>query len=194
MAFHSYPQLIRKLLKVYRFGPSLDFTRASTWPWVDHLRFGSIADDCRPIQTRFRCAFAPEALKLAADNNSRAHYAKGTPSPRGASTACRQPVSGTLNSPHRGAFHHSLTVLCAIGRQGIFSLTPWSAQIHTGFHVSRATQVSLGSASIVLREYHPLSLAFPGHSHSIHFAISRSYNPAWINPVGLGCSAFVRHY
>ena len=45
----------------------------------------------RPIQTRFRFASMPQALKLAADNNSRAHYAKGTPSPHeGASTACKQ--------------------------------------------------------------------------------------------------------
>ncbi len=27
-----------------------------------------------------------------------------------------------------------------VGRHRVFSLTPWSAQIHTGFHVSRATQ------------------------------------------------------
>lgn len=53
---------------------------------------------------------------------------------------CRQSVSDTFNSPSRGTFHHSLTVLFAIGRQVVFSLTPWSAQIHTGFHVSRATQ------------------------------------------------------
>jgi hypothetical protein len=53
---------------------------------------------------------------------------------------CRQPVSDTFNSPNRGTFHHSLTVLFAIGRQVVFSLTPWSAWIHTGFHVSRATQ------------------------------------------------------
>ena len=36
----------------------------------------------RPFRTRFRFASAPEGLKLAADNNSQTHYAKGTPSPR----------------------------------------------------------------------------------------------------------------
>ena len=57
LAFHSYPQLIPALLKVRGFGPPLYFTKASTWPWIDHLRFGSIACNfIRPIQTRFPCA------------------------------------------------------------------------------------------------------------------------------------------
>jgi len=37
-----------------------------------------------------------------------------------------------FHSPNRGPFHLSLTV--------VFSHPQWSAQIHTGFHVSRATQ------------------------------------------------------
>ena len=51
-------------------------------------------------------------------------------------------VSGTISLPSRGTFHHSLTVLSAIGHQEVFSLTRWSWQIHTGFHGSRATRVS----------------------------------------------------
>ena len=60
----------------------------------------------RPIQTRFRYAYTPEGLKLAADNNSQTHYAKGTLSlninPEGfikAPTAYRQLVSGTISLP-----------------------------------------------------------------------------------------------
>ena len=45
LAFHSDPQLIPALLKVRGFGPPQRLTAASTWPWVDHLRFGSIARD-----------------------------------------------------------------------------------------------------------------------------------------------------
>src|SRR5215213_2890879 len=36
-----------------------------------------------------------------------------------------------------------------IGRQGVFSLTRWSSWIHTGFHVSRATQEPVASQQIV---------------------------------------------
>jgi hypothetical protein len=54
----------------------------------------------RPIQTRFRYASIPSGLKLATDNNSQAHYAKGTPLlHKGASTACRQLVSDTISLP-----------------------------------------------------------------------------------------------
>ena len=48
-------------------------------------------------------------------------------------------VSGALSLPSRGAFHLSLTVLSAIGHQGVFSLGRWSALLPTGFHVSGGT-------------------------------------------------------
>ena len=54
-------------------------------------------------------------------------------------TACKHKVSGTLSLPSRGAFHLSLTVLCAIGHQGVFSLGGWSPRLPTGFLVSRGT-------------------------------------------------------
>ena len=49
-------------------------------------------------------------------------------------------VSGTLSLPSRGTFHHSLTVLSAIGHQGVFSLTRWSWQIHGRFSEPAATR------------------------------------------------------
>src|SRR5262249_112323 len=58
-------------------------------------------------------------------------------------------VSGTISLPSRGTFHHSLTVLSAIGHQGIFRLSGWSRQIHTGFLGPRATWVSLKRAADV---------------------------------------------
>src|SRR5664279_1344363 len=62
----------------------------------------------RPIQTRFRYA-STYRLKLAAYCKSLTHYTKGTRSPRlscerGAPTACRHPVSGTVSLPSSGCF------------------------------------------------------------------------------------------
>src|ERR1044072_8981259 len=57
-------------------------------------------------------------------------------------TDCRRTVSGTLSLPSRGTFHHSLTVLSAIGHQEVFSLTRWSWQIHGRFQESTATRAS----------------------------------------------------
>ena len=45
-----------------------------------------------------------------------------------------------FHSPHRGAFHRSLTVLSTIGLTGVFSLAGWSRPIRAGFLVSRVTQ------------------------------------------------------
>src|SRR6201996_9331688 len=55
-------------------------------------------------------------------------------------TACRHTVSGTLSLPSRGTFHHSLTVLSAIGHQEVFRLTGWSRRIHSRFHEPAATR------------------------------------------------------
>ena len=105
------------------------------------------------------------SLNLATYGNSQAHSTKGTPSPSRALTACRSTVSGSLSLPSRGAFHLSLTVLCAIGSCRVFSLGGWSPRIPSGFHVSRRTQVRLASAfRFRLRGFHPVSRTFPDPS------------------------------
>ena len=45
-----------------------------------------------------------------------------------------------FHSPVRGAFHLSLTVLCAIGLSRVFSLAGWSRPVRPGFLVSGVTQ------------------------------------------------------
>ncbi len=56
-------------------------TPPSTWPWLDHPVSGLLPATERPVQTRFRSAYAYR-LKLAANRNSLTHYTKGTPSPQ----------------------------------------------------------------------------------------------------------------
>ena len=55
----------------------------------------------RAFHTRFRFASISEKLRLATDNNSQTHYAKGTPSldRSQAPTLCMQLVSGTISLP-----------------------------------------------------------------------------------------------
>ncbi len=118
-------------------------------PMARSLRFGSWA---RYSIALFGLAFAtasPHGLTSQHTANSQAHSSKGTQSRRkdkslrDAPTACRHTVSGTISLRSRGTFHHSLTVLSAIGHQGIFRLSGWSRQIHTGFLGPRATWVTL---------------------------------------------------
>jgi hypothetical protein len=114
-------------------------------PMARSLRFGSWA---RYSIALFGLAFAtatPHGLTSQHTANSQAHSSKGTQSrppsklDGDAPTACRHTVSGTISLRSRGTFHHSLTVLSAIGHQGIFRLSGWSRQIHTGFLGPRAT-------------------------------------------------------
>jgi hypothetical protein len=157
LAFHPYPQLIPRVFNPGGFGPPRPLTAASPWPWVDHSASGphpatppTPKDRQRPVRTRFRYGY-PTRVNLATERDSQAHSSKGTPSPpptvrrppeASALTACRHTVSGTLSLPSRGTFHHSLTVLSAIGHQGVFRLTGWSRQIHSTFHERAATRES----------------------------------------------------
>lgn len=140
MAFHPYPQLIPKLFNAHGFGPPRNFTCASTWPWIDHCGFGSTITNYFAL-LRLAFASAPRfPLNLASYRNSPVHSSIGTPSiTYGSSTACKHTVSGTFSLPSRGAFHLSLTVLFAIGRQGVFCLGGWSPLLPTRFLVSRGT-------------------------------------------------------
>ena len=79
-----------------------------------------------------------------------------------------------------------------IGLSGVFSLTGWSRQIHTGLHVSRTTQGTAMSSSIT---YTRLSLSLVCLSKHFQFSkilMSQPYNPniavtilVWANPRSL---------
>ena len=113
LAFHPYPHLIPIVFNLYGFGPPRDFTHASPWTWIDHLVSGLLNATHRPIQTRFRYGYTLR-LNLATLNNSLTHYAKGT---RSHYQRILLPLFVSkrfqvlFHSPHRGAFHLSLTVL-----------------------------------------------------------------------------------
>ena len=142
------------------------------------LRFGSRTRDSNAL---FGLAFAtatPHGLTSPHATNSQAHSSKGTPSPHRAPTAWRHMVSGTISLPSRGTFHHSLTVLTAIGHQVVFRLNEWSRQIHTGFHGPRATRETryMEAMTFRLRGSHPLCPAFPDRSATPRLSHS---TPSW---------------
>ena len=82
----------------------MSVTSPSACTWLDHSVSGLIPVTRRPFKTRFRCAYTYR-LKLARETKSLTHYTKGTLSPRkGAPTACRRPVSGSVSLPSSGCF------------------------------------------------------------------------------------------
>ena len=177
MAFHPYPQLIPQVFNPGGFGPPRGLTRASTCPWVDHFASGLEHATQTPYSDSLSLRLPLDGLTSPRTTNSQAHSSKGTPSPRKAPTACRHTVSGTISLPSRGTFHHSLTVLSAIGHQEVFRLRGWSPRIRTGFLGPRATWDSLREiASFRLRGYHPLCRAFQCPSTMTRFSYSL---PGW---------------
>ena len=158
-----------------RFQPGS--VRPSTWFYprfsltMDRsLGFGSTP--CDYINALFRLAFATAPgvtpLTLPHRSNSSAHSTKGTQSHIPASrhsalTVCKHMVSGTLSLPFWGTFHHSLTVLSAIGHREYLVLPNGLGR----FPRDSACPVVLGKSArrpsaFRLRGCHPLWPTFPG--------------------------------
>ena len=152
----------------------------------------------RPVKTRFRCGSGCNSLTLPGITTRWLITQKA----RSQTDSCivLEQLVGTrfqvlFHSPRRGTFHLSLTVLVHYRLLELFSLAGWPPQIHTGFHVSRATQVS-GRTS---RDFTYRAVTFYGASFqmlllSLLGLYTRSYNPADPKTDGLGCSRFARHY
>ena len=108
------------------------------------LRFGSMTRHCVAL---FRLAFAtasPHGLTSRRIDNSQAHSSKGTLSPWSKRPCRLQRLVGKrfqvlFHSPPGVLFTFPSRYLSAIGHQGVFRLSGWSRQIHTGFLGPRAT-------------------------------------------------------
>ena len=108
-------------------------------------------------------------------------------------TACKHRVSGSLSLPSRGSFHLSLTVLCAIGHQFVFSLGGWSPLLPARFLVSCGTLDSATLSTLRLRGFYSLWQNFP-----VLFCSSLRSLPLSTTPrsllLGLGSFPFARRY
>ena len=139
------------------------------------LRFGSRPSDSFAL---FGLAFAtasPHGLTSPHATNSQAHSSKGTPSPqpRGLRRIVSIRFQVLFHSPPGVLFTFPSRYLSAIGHQGIFRLSGWSRQIHTGFLGPRITwDNSLKFASFRLRGSHPLCRAFQCPSTMTHISDS----------------------
>jgi hypothetical protein len=165
LAFHPYPQLIRAVCNPHRFGPPRPVTGASPWPWVAHAVSGLPDATRRPVQTCFRCGSGCDCLSRPRRVTRRIILQKARrqgglrPSP---STAWKRTVSGTVSLPSPGYFSPFPHGTVRYRSRRVVSLGRWSAQLHTGFHVSGTTQVpSTGCTRCPLRGYHPLWRCVP---------------------------------
>ena len=107
--------------------------------------FGSIRRDKRSIQTCFRSGCRTLFLNQASPYKSPAHSSTGT---RSSLWTLPLLVSlrfhGLFHSPDEVLFTFPSRYCFTIGHPRVFSLTRWSSQIHTGFHVPHATWDTAG--------------------------------------------------
>ena len=196
MAFHSYPQVIRKLFNAYRFGPPDSFTCPSTCPRVDHLVSRPPPLTPTPssdsLSLRLRTSLS---LTLPTTVTRRFIMQKA----RRHGTKPLRPLvgiwfQGLLHSSVRGSFHLSLTVLCAIGRSVVFCLGWWSTLLPTRFHVSRGTlDTSPSALDFVYRSF--TVCAQPSQIVRLSLTdLMLVLNPGHPKMSGLGSSLFARRY
>ena len=115
-----------------------------------------------------------------------------------APTACMHKVSGSISLAVRRSFHRSLTVLCAIGHELVFSLGGWSPQIQPEFPVIRPTRVPCRLSTLLshtglspspVRLSRRVPLAFRSGSAGPHNP-HKGYPPwVWALPVSLAATS-----
>ena len=164
MEFLRYPHLIAGHFNGRAFGPPWSFTSTSTWTWVGHPVSGRIHPTSRPIQTRFRCGSAPEALNLAGYIHSPDHSTIGTRSRFDAlSVLVSTRFQVLFHSPPGVLFTFPSQYCFSIGRQVVFRLGGWSPHIPTGFHVSGGTLDPASRAPLSPTGLSPSLVCFPTH-------------------------------
>jgi hypothetical protein len=127
-----------------------------------------------PLNALFRLAFAPAPHHWLTSRHivtrrlilQKARHRGHGRSHDDALTDCKPTVSGTISLPSRGTFHHSLTVLFAIGHLDICSLTRWSSQIHARLHGPGVTRDDYRRLTVFrVRGSYPLWRAVPERFH-----------------------------
>jgi hypothetical protein len=144
LAFHPYPQLIQWLFNTSWFGPPRRLTAASPWSWVDHL--ASRLQQATYFAL-FRLAFATApclkhlTMLLTTTRWLIKQKARRHPGKPGLRLIVGIRFQVLFHSPPGVLFTFPSRYLSTIGYRGVFSLIQWAGQIHTRFHVPRATRV-----------------------------------------------------
>ena len=113
---------------------------ASPCSWVDHLVSGHLDATARPFGLAFATAPPVSGLTSRRLHTRRLILQKARRHPtKGLRPAGSTWFQDLFHSPHRGAFHLSLTVLVHYRSPGVFSLGSWATLLPTGFLVSGGT-------------------------------------------------------
>jgi hypothetical protein len=143
LAFHPYPQVIRKLFNVYQFGPPVRDYRTFTLPMDRSLGFASIPSDSTAL---LRLAFAtlPYLKYLGCQTGITRRLimqkARCHPDHSGLQPLVSAWFQGLFTPLLRVLFTFPLQYWFAIGLPVVFRLGRWCCRIQTGFLQPRPTQ------------------------------------------------------
>ena len=197
MAFHSYTHLIGKLFNAYPFGPPFRVTGTSTWTCVDHsvsrLPPMTLTPYSGSLSLRLgnSCSLTwPETV------TRRFIMQKARRHPKGAPTACRRMVSGTISLLYARCFSpfpHGTGSLSV--SHEYLALPDGPGRFTQNSSCSALLRIPLRLDMLRIRNYHALWLNFPEHSSHISSSDVEVLQPQLCrNIIGLGSSPFARHY
>ena len=163
MAFHPYPQLIRKLFNAYRCGPPGCVTTPSTWPWVDHQVSRQQPLTKPPCSDSLSLRLRESTLLTSLMTVTRRLIMQKA---RSHSTKLLLPLVSTRFQVlfHPGTpspFHLSLTVLFPIGLLQSLALADGAADFRGSPSGSPLLRIPRPQRHAPLRDSHPLRWAFP---------------------------------
>ena len=196
LEFLRYPQFIPKLFNAYEFGPPLDFTLASSWPWIGHPVSGLLYMTYSPFSDSISLRLHSFLeFNLATYNNSLDRSTKSTISRlKSLYLLVNIGFQVLFHSPPGVLFTFPSRYYSTIDHQVVFSLMGWSPLFHTRFHVPRIT---LDPTMLLPLSYTGLSPSMVCFSKTFlldSWVIFVVRHPRWITSPGLGSSCFARHY
>ena len=196
LEFLRYPQFIRCLFNDNQFGPPLDFTLASSWPWIGHPVSGLLYMTYSPFSDSISLRLHSFLeFNLATYNNSLDRSTKSTISRlKSLYLLVNIGFQVLFHSPPGVLFTFPSRYYSTIDHQVVFSLMGWSPLFHTRFHVPRIT---LDPTMLLPLSYTGLSPSMVCFSKTFlldSWVIFVVRHPRWITSPGLGSSCFARHY
>ena len=111
LEFLRYPQVIRAIFNLHRFGPPVSFTLLSACSWIGHPVSGLLHATVVLFTLGFPSAPYLKYLTSLHTITRRTVLQKVPHRTQGALCACKHKVSGSFSLPARGSFHLSFTVL-----------------------------------------------------------------------------------
>ena len=167
MEFLRYPHLIPTLFNGCGSGPPRNFTSASTWTWIGHPVSGLPALTLRPLQTWSPFGSVALPLNLASAGNSPDRSTKSTRSHLNV-------LPQLVNTGFQVLFHSPPGVLFTFPSQysalsvtkEYLALGGGPPDFPQGFPCPAVLWILPLPSAFRVRGFHPLRLAFPGHSAS----------------------------